>query len=116
MDDPLFKFILLVPLCYNDGRKVPKSVILDFEDRLFFLGDGFTDKGTVRGSYRMADGKKQIDHSAEYWIWLKEESIPELKRTVAELGFKLGQESMYLESVPSTLDFVPPQPPKGGSS
>ncbi len=116
MDDPLSKFILFVPLYYNDGRKVPKKVILDFEDRLFVLGGGFTDMGTVRGAYRMADGKKQIDHSAHYWIWLKEEYIPELKRAVAELGFQLGQESMYLESIPSPLDLIPPQPPKGGSS
>lgn len=116
MDDPLSKFILFVPLYYNDGRKVPKKVILDFEDRLFVLGGGFTDMGTVRGAYPMADGKKQIDHSAHYWIWLKEEYIPELERAVAELGFELGQEKMYLESTPSTLHLIPPQPPKGGSS
>ncbi len=113
MDDPLSKF---VPLYYNDGRKVPKKVILDFEDRLFVLGDGFSEKGIVRGAYRMADGKKQIDHSVEYWIWLKEECIPELRRAVAELGAKLGQESMYLERTAGTLDLVPPQLPKGGSS
>ena len=116
MDDPLSKFILFVPLYYNDGREVPKKVILDFEDRLYVLGGGITDKGTVKGAYRMADGKKQIDYSVEYWIWLKEECVPELRQAVAELGFELGQESMYLESVPSTLDLVPPQPPQGGSS
>jgi hypothetical protein len=116
MDDPLSKFVLFVPLYYNDGRKVPKKVILDFEDRLFVLGSGFTDMGTVRGAYRMADGKKQIDHSVHYWIWLKEEYVPELRQAVAELGARLGQESMYLERTASTLDFVPPQPPKGGSS
>ncbi len=116
MDDPLSKFIVFVPLYYNDGRKVPRKVILDFEDRLYFLGGAFTDKGTVRGAYRMADGKKQIDHSAEYWIWLKEECTAELRQVVAELGAKLGQETMYLERTAGTLDLVPPQLPKGGSS
>ena len=116
MDDSLFKFILFVPLYYNDGRKVPKKIILDFEDRLFVLGCGFTDVGTVRGAYPMADGKKQIDHSAHYWIWLKEECVAELRQAVAELGAKLGQESMYLEHAPGTLEFVLPQPPKGGES
>ncbi len=116
MDDPLLKFVLLVPLRYNDGREVPGDVILNLKEKLFSLADGFTDKGTVRGAYRMADGKKQIDQSAEYWIWLKEEYVAELRQVVAELGAKLGQESMYLERTVGTLDFVPPQPRGGGPS
>ena len=34
MDDPLPKFILLIPLRYNDGTKVPDEVILDFQEKL----------------------------------------------------------------------------------
>jgi len=116
MGDPLSKFILLIPLNYNDGRRVPEEVLLNFEDRLFALGGGFTDDGTVRGAYRMADGTRQIDHSSKYWIWLKEECVPDLKQAVAELGAELGQESMYLERTAGTLDLIPPQPPKEGSA
>ncbi len=114
MDEPLSKFILFVPLRYNDGREVPKEVVLDFEEKLYLLGGGFTERGTVRGAYRMADGKKQIDHSLEYWIWLNEEYVPDLRQAVAELGAELGQESMYFERTASTLDLIPPKPPRGG--
>jgi len=112
MDDPV-KFILLVPLRYNDGTEVPNKVILDFQERLFALGGGFTVAGTVEGAYRMEDGSKQIDHSLQIWIWLKEDYVPDLERAVAELGAKLGQESMYLERTGSSLGLIPPKP-RGG--
>jgi len=116
MDDPLPKFILLVPLNYNDGRDAPKKVLLDFQEKLFALGGGFTIAGTVEGAYRMADGKKQIDHSLQIWIGLNEEFFPDLERAVAELGAELGQESMYLERTGGTIHFIPPKPPKEASS
>jgi len=49
MDDSLPKFILLVPLNYNDGTEVPKEIILNFEMGLFALGGGCTNAGTVEG-------------------------------------------------------------------
>ena len=110
MEDPLSKFIVLVPLAYNDGTPVQEEIVLEFEEQLFLLGGGFTEEGTVRGAYRMADGKKQIDHSALYWIWIPEDSYSELKEIVSRLGGKLGQETMYLERTGATLDLVPPPP------
>jgi len=108
MDEPLPKFILLIPLSYNDGTEVPKEVILDFQEELFLLGGGFTDAGTVKGAYRMEDGSKQVDHSLELWIGLQEEFIPDLERLVGRLGTKLGQESMYLERTGAKIHFIPP--------
>ena len=113
MDDPLPKFILLIPLRYNDGREVPNEVILDFQEKLYALGGGFTIAGTVEGAYRMADGTKQIDHSLQIWIGLREECVPELELLVAELGAKLGQESMYLERTGGAIHFIPPRKPGG---
>lgn len=109
MDEPLPKFILLVPLRYNDGRKVPNEVILDFEDKLYALGGAFTNAGTVQGAYRMADGRKQVDDLLQYWIGLREEYVLELERLVAELGATLGQESMYFERTGSMIGFIPPR-------
>ncbi|MEE8452105.1 MAG: hypothetical protein V3R99_09330 [Thermoguttaceae bacterium] len=116
MDEPLPKFVLLIPLNYNDGGEVLKKVILDFKEKLFALGGGFTEAGTVEGAYRMADGKKQIDHSLQIWIGLKEQYVPELEQAVGELGSKLGQESMYLERTGGMIHFIPPRPPTGDSS
>lgn len=110
MDDPLPKFILLIPLNYNDGTEVPKEVILDFQEELFLLGGGFTEAGTVKGAYQMEDGSRQVDHSLQLWIGLPDEYIPDLERLVGRLGAKLGQESMYLERTGGQIHFIPPQP------
>ncbi|MEE9601907.1 MAG: hypothetical protein V3V75_01275, partial [Thermoguttaceae bacterium] len=55
------KFVLFVPLYYNDGRKVPKKVILDFEDRLYVLGGGFADKGTFRGICPFCGTRRRLE-------------------------------------------------------
>lgn len=113
MDDPIRKFVVFVPTCFNDGTDVPKEVFLDFQDKLFVLANGYTINGTVEGAYRMADGKKQIDHSVVYGVGIPASKADELKEIVGELGETLGQESMYLEDTGSTISFVPPKT-KGG--
>ncbi len=109
MDDSLPKFILLIPLNYNDGTEISKEVILDFEEELFAIGGGCTNAGTVEGAYRMADGSKQIDQLLQLWIGLPEEFVPDLESLVGKLGATLGQESMYFERTGSRISFIPPQ-------
>ena len=109
MSGPLQKYVLLVPLCYNDGTPVPNEVILDFQEALFLLGGGFTEAGTVKGAYKMEDGSRQDDESLQIWIGLPDDSAGELEELVAELGEELGQETMYLEKTGSTIQFVPPK-------
>jgi hypothetical protein len=113
MDEPLQKFVVLVPLRFNDGTEVPSDVIVDFQEKLFLLGGGFTIAGTVEGAYLMADGKKQIDHSISYWIGVPDSEIEQLRTIVSDLGNTLGQECMYLEHTGSKIEFVPPSR-KGG--
>lgn len=102
------KYLLLVPTQLNDGSDVPKSVFLELEDTLFERFHGWTIGGTVKGAYRMQDGKKAIDHSVVYWIVISEGHHAELRKIVAKLGQVLGQENMYLEKTGSTIDFVGP--------
>jgi hypothetical protein len=109
MNQSLTKFILLIPLRYNDGRPVPEQVIATFQEHLFRLGGGFTVAGFVRGEYRMEDGTRQIDECLQVWIGIPEESYPEFRQLVGKLGAELGQESMYLEQTGATIHFVPPQ-------
>jgi len=109
MNEPLPKFILLIPLTQNDGTEVPKGVILDFQEELFALGGGFTEAGIVRGAYRMEDGSKQMDQSLEVWVGLPEECVQELERLVGCLGTKLGQETMYFERTGGAIHFIPAQ-------
>jgi hypothetical protein len=110
--DELHKYIVLVPLRFNDETEVPADLILDFE-KLYLLGGGFTIAGTVKGAYRMANGKKQIDHSIEYWIGVSPDRVGELETIVGDRGDVLGQESMYLEHTGSKIEFVPPSRREG---
>ena len=104
------KFILLVPLTFNDGSEVSKDVLAGIEDELFVLAGGCTVNGTVKGSYRMSDGSKQTDTLLELWVVVAEEDQGELRELVGKYGRMLGQESMYLERVNSDVEFIPSSP------
>jgi hypothetical protein len=108
MEEPKVKFVLLIPLKYNDGQAVPQEVFKRMRNEIYALFGGLTQAGTVKGAYRMRDGTKKEDESLEVWIGIREEEIPELKNLVARFGAELGQESMYLERTGGTIDFVPP--------
>ncbi len=107
-DEPLEKFVVLVPIRFNDGSDVAQSIIVQFQNKLFDLGGGFTIAGTVEGTYRMADGSRQVDKSVSYWIGIPPSMVDELRTIVSELGAVLGQEAMYLEHSGSRIELVPP--------
>ncbi len=104
------KFVLLMPLTYNDGSQVPKNVMDRIEDELFVLAGGFNIAGTGKGAYRMRNGSKQIDETLQMWVVVDEEDEPALRELVAGFGEILGQESMYLERTTSTVEFVKSTP------
>jgi len=103
------KYVLLLPLTYNDKSKVPKDVKKRIFDDLVRLAGGHHVAGIGKGAYRMKSGQKQIDHSLEVWVWIEEQDEQALKEMVAGFGSMLGQEAMYLERVNSTLDLIPPK-------
>jgi len=108
MDEPKIKFVLLLPLCYNDGRPVPQRVLRGMLDEIYVLAGGHTIAGTVTGAYRMKDGTRQDDESLQIWVWVREEEVSDLKKMVARFGKTLGQEAMYLERTGGTIDFIGP--------
>ena len=67
------KFVLLMPLTYNDGSQVPKNVMDRIEDELFVLAGGFNIAGTGKGASRMRNGSKQIDETLQMWVVVDEE-------------------------------------------
>jgi hypothetical protein len=104
------KYILLVPLTYNDGSEVPKEIRDRIYDDIFELAGGHYTAGIGQGAYRMRSGEKQIDQCAEVWIWVDQEDVAELKRMVARFADLLDQESMYLEFAGSaSVEFIEPQ-------
>lgn len=109
------KVILLIPLTYNDGSAVAQATFDEIYDALFALCDGYTVAGEVRGAYRMQTGAKQVDALVEVWVAVEPNLLDELRRLVAGLGSKLGQEAMYLERTGGTVELIAPESPGGDS-
>ncbi len=104
------KYILLVPLNYNDGSEVPQEVRDRIYDEILDLAGGYYTAGIGQGAYRMKSGTKQVDRCAEMWILVDEQNVAELKQMVARFADLLDQESMYLEFAGSTtVEFIEPQ-------
>jgi hypothetical protein len=106
------KFVLLLPLNYNDGTVVPRRERNRIGDEIFEFADGYAQAGEVVGAYRMKDRTKQVDRSLVIWIGVQKNKVPALRRLVAKFARELGQESLYLERTGSTIEFVRPLPPE----
>lgn len=107
------KVILLLPLTYNDGTEVPKSVLEQILDGLFREFGGYTVAGEVEGAYAMRSGAKQVDTCVEVWVAAEsnEESIERLRRMIASFATLLRQETMYFERTGSRVEFIAPDQP-----
>jgi hypothetical protein len=110
----LVKFILLVPLRYNDGRKISAKVMNGIRTDLFALADGYSIAGRVRGAYRMKDGSQKNDKTTCFWLVVTEDKVQALRAIIADICRLLGQESMYLERVESSVEFVKPSISESG--
>jgi hypothetical protein len=102
------KYTLLIPLHYNDGTPVAESELDQIYDEIYVLGNGVTHAAIVHGAYRMKDGAKKIDRSAEVWVAIEPGQESELKRLAAAICRRLKQESIYLEKSEATIEFIPP--------
>jgi hypothetical protein len=108
------KYLLLVPLRYNDGTAVPTSVLNDLYEEIFVLAGGHHTAGRGRGAYRMKSGEKQVDLTLELWIAIDDSQVGALRALVAKYCRILKQESMFFEDTGGIVDFVEPddEPPQ----
>lgn len=102
------RFVLLLPLNYNDKTKVPRKILNRIFDDIFALAGGYRIGGAGRGAYRMKTGRKQVDVTQEIWVVVPEKDEPALRKMIAGFARLLDQESIYLERVESTVEFIPP--------
>jgi hypothetical protein len=107
------KYVLLLPLTYNDGSRVPKKVRDQIEEEIYLLAGGFRYGAAGKGAYRMRNGQKQIDVTQEVWIAVEEEDEAALKQLVGRFAALLDQETLYLERTGGTVEFIPPSPVGG---
>jgi hypothetical protein len=110
----LTKYLLLLPLTYNDKTRVPKVVLDGILEQLFDFAGGYTVAGAAKGAYRMKSGQKQIDSSVQVWIVIEQTDAPQLRNLVADICRRLNQEVMYLERAGGDVEFIPPLDPVGG--
>ena len=102
------KYVLLLPLTYNDRSQIPQEVLDHALDELYILAGGHHIGGVGKGAYRMRNGSKQVDYSLEVWVAVEEEDVPALKELVAKFAQMLDQESIYLERTGGSVEFIAP--------
>lgn len=107
------KYVLLLPLTYNDGTAVPKKVRDQIQDEIYVLAGGYHYGAVGEGAYRMKGGQKQIDVSQEVWIVIEEEDEAALKQLTSRFATMLDQETIYLERTSGKPEFIPPSPVGG---
>jgi hypothetical protein len=107
------RYIILLPLNYNDGSAVPKQVLREALQALYELADGYTVEGRVQGVYRMAGGRKQDDELLKVWVLIAPEKGGALRELVSGFCRRLGQECIWLERTFGYVEFVGPDGPTG---
>ena len=107
------KYVLLLPLTYNDGSRVPKKVRQQIEHAIYLLANGFRYGTGGKGAYQMKSGQKQVEVTQEVCIAVEKNDEPALKKLVGRFAALLGQESLYLERTGGTVEFIPPSPSGG---
>ena len=107
------KYIILLPLTYNDGTSVPSKVLRDVISELYVLANGYTIEGQVKGAYRMQSGKKQEDVLLKVWVLISPGDADALRQLVRRFCIKLRQESIWLERSASFVEFVAGDLPVG---
>ncbi len=102
------KVVLLIPLTFNDGSAIPLATLDAIYDELFVHYGGYTLAGTVKGTYRMQSGAKQVDDSHEVWVAVAESDLPTLRQQASRWCGLLGQEVLYFEVTDATIEFIAP--------
>jgi hypothetical protein len=102
------KAVILVPLTYNDGSRVPDEVLEAIYDEVYETFGAYTIEGQALGAYRMSSGEKRVERLERFCIVVTEAELPTLRKMVARWGRMLGQETMYLETVDSHVEFLSP--------
>ena len=101
--------IVLIPLTYNDGSKVPQDVLLGIFEEIYVAFHGWTNEGTVKGAYQMKTGQKQGEDLLKVSVVMDPSQVPELEAMVSAWCARLGQETMLLKIADYTIKFVPPR-------
>lgn len=101
--------VVLIPLTYNDGTRVPRAMLKAIREEILETFQGWTVEGTVKGAYRMRAGQKRVEDLQKISIVLPTSRVPKLEAMVARWGALLGQEAMLLKVSDLIVKFIPPR-------
>jgi len=107
------KYVVLLPLNFNNGKRVPKALLRECMEMLYGLANGYSIEGEIKGAYRMKSGGKQEDRLLKVWVLIRPDRGDELRELVRRFCVRLGQESMWLEKTMSVVEFVGPESTSG---
>lgn len=108
---PLKEAVVLIPLTYNDGSRIPPNILESIQEQIYVAFGGHTIEGTVKGTYRMQAGQKRVEDLVRISIILDERRVPELEQMVGAWAVLLGQETMLLKLIDSVVKFIEPRLP-----
>ena len=103
------KYILLLPLEYNDGSAIPQESLEKVFEELYSLANGYYVAGLGEGAYRMDDGEKRMEPCLQVWVAIDDSRLgihTLLLEKVRYFARLLQQESIYLEECVSEVLFV----------
>lgn len=91
-------FIVLVPVCYNDGVRVPESLMNRFVREAYRRFGGCSRREPVVGHWiDPDDGRHYHDESVELSVVCQSERIVEAMRFARSIGRRLRQKAIYFE-------------------
>jgi hypothetical protein len=102
--------VVLVPLTYNNGSRIPDEIQNQIDREIFETFHGWTKEGIVQGAYRMIDGEQRTEELQRVSVILQAADVPKLETMVARWCGLLEQEVMLLKISDSTVKFIPPKP------
>ena len=90
-------FITRIPVCYNDGTRVPKEVLQEIADEVFQLFGGCTMESPGTGVWAAEEGKVYSEESFRLEVACDRNQYAEAREMVLSIGKRLRQKAMYFE-------------------
>lgn len=98
------EYTMLVPCRLNDGKKVSRKKFDWLEKNMLQSFGGFTNTGTVQGSWINEEGRLFRDKNRRYAVACNDiTTVEELAKIVAR---KWEQEAIYIAQTATNVEFI----------
>jgi hypothetical protein len=95
-----------VPLTDNEGQAINPQVIVDLHRELLTQFGGFTIHPTSQGRWQSRAGRVYQEEVVVYEVAVPEDKVSFLRDVVCRLGRRLGQQAMYFDAPPPSVEII----------